>query len=59
MHEVSLLIGRRTKGYFASCFHSFWQVFEEGYLQKISHFNRKEWPIKARYIIEPNLTYWE
>ena len=39
MHEhiqESLLKGRRTKGNFACCFRSFLQVFERGFLQKIS-----------------------
>ena len=38
----SLLLGRRTKGNFACCFHSFLQVFERGFLQKISYFDWKE-----------------
>ena len=40
MHELiqmSSLLGRRTKGNLASCFHSIWQIFEKGFLQKISH----------------------
>ena len=50
MHErilESLLLGRRTKGNLAWCFHSFLQVFERGFLQKISHFDGKKWSIKA------------
>ena len=45
--QESLLLGRRTKGNLASCLHSFFQVFEKGFLQKISYFNGKAWPIKA------------
>ena len=41
IHE-SLLRGRRTKGNLAGCIHSFLQVFERGYLQKISYFDGKE-----------------
>ena len=50
MHEhiqESLMLGRRTMGNLASCFHSFLQVFERGFLLKISYFDGKEWPIKA------------
>ena len=60
IHELiqeSLLLGRRTKGNFACCFRSFLQVFEMGFLQKISYFDGKERPIKAGKITEPNLTY--
>ena len=32
--QESLLLGRRTKGNLAWCFHSFLQVFERGFLQK-------------------------
>ena len=45
--QVPLLLGRRTKRNLACCFHSFLEVFERGFLQKISHFDGKEWPIKA------------
>ena len=45
--QESLLLGRRTKGNLASCFHPFLQVFERGFLQEISYFDGKEWPIKA------------
>ena len=44
-HELiqeSLLLGRRTKGNLALCFHSFLQVFEGGFLQKISYFDGKD-----------------
>ena len=50
MHEhiqESSLLGRRAKGNFACCFRSFLQVFERGFLQKISYFDGNEWPIKA------------
>ena len=50
IHELiqeSLLLERRTKGNLASRFHSILQVFERGFLQKISYFDGKEWPIKA------------
>ena len=50
MHEhiqVSLVLGRRTKENLALRFHSFSQVFDNGFLQKISHFDGKEWPIKT------------
>ena len=50
MHEhiqESLLSGRRTKGNFPCCFRLFLQVFERDFLQKISYFDGKEWPIKA------------
>ena len=50
MHEPmqeSLLLGRRTKGKLAWCFRSLWQVFERGFLQKISYFDGKEWPINV------------
>ena len=50
MHEhiqESLSLERSTKGNLAWCFHSFLQVFERGFLQKISYFDGKEWPIKA------------
>ena len=60
MHEhiqESLLLGRRIKGNLALCFHSLWLVFERGFLQEISYFDRKEWPIKAGQITEPDLTY--
>ena len=45
MHEhiqESLLLGRRTTGNLALCFHSFLQVFERGFLQKISNFDGKQ-----------------
>ena len=45
--EESLLLGRRIKGNLAWCFHSFLHIFERGFLQKISYFDGKEWPIKA------------
>ena len=46
--QVSLSLGRRAvKGNLACCFHSFLQVFKRGFLQKISHFDGKEWPVKA------------
>ena len=32
--QESLLLGRRTKGNLAWCFHLFLQVFERGFLQK-------------------------
>ena len=50
--QESLLLGRKTKGNLAWCFHSFLQVFARGVLQKISYFDGKEWPIKARWITE-------
>ena len=40
--QESLLLGRRTKGNLAWCFHSFLQVFERGFLQKISYFDGKK-----------------
>ena len=52
-----LLLGRRTKGNLAWCFHSFLQVFQRGFLEKRSYFDEKEWAIKAGLITEPNLTY--
>ena len=45
MHEhvlESLLLRRRTKGNLAWYFQSFLQVFERGFLQKISYFDGKE-----------------
>ena len=54
--QESLLLGRRTKGKLALCFHSFLQVFERVLLQKISYFDGKESPIKAGKVAEPNLT---
>ena len=41
--QVSSLLGRRTKGDLAWFFHSFLQVLERGFLQKVSYFNGKEW----------------
>ena len=38
-------------------FTRFLQVFERGFLQKISYFDWKERPIKDGKITEPNLTY--
>ena len=55
--QEPLLLGNRTKGNLALCFHSFSQVFGRGFLQNISDFEGKELPIKAGYITEPNLTY--
>ena len=49
--------GRGTKGNLAWYFNSFLQVFERGFLQEISYFNGKEWPIKAGWISEPYLIY--
>ena len=46
--QESLLLGGRTKRSLARCFHSFLQVSERGFMQKISYFKGKEWPIKAR-----------
>ena len=40
--QKSLLLGRRTKGNLAWCFHSILQVFERGYLQKISYLDRNK-----------------
>ena len=54
--HVSLLIGRRTKGNFAF-FSSFLEFFERGFLQQISPFDGKEWPIKAEVITEQNWVY--
>ena len=48
-----LLLGRRTKGYSACCFHPFLQDCEEGF------FDVKGQPIKAGQITEPNGTYQE
>ena len=45
--QVSLFLGRRTKGNLAWCFHSFLQVLGRGFLQKITHFDGKEWPVIA------------
>ena len=45
--QESLLLGRRTKGSLAWCFHSFLQVFERGFLQKVFDLDGKEWLIKA------------
>ena len=55
--QESLLSGRRRKGNFACCSARFLQVFERGFLQKISYFDGKKWPIKTRKITGPNLTY--
>ena len=55
--QESLLSGRRTKGNFACCFRLFLQVFERGFLQKISYFDGKDWLIKTEQITEPNFTY--
>ena len=35
------------------------QVFQQGFLQEISHFDGKEWPNKAGEITEPSWTYRE
>ena len=40
--QESSLLGRKTKGNFACCFRSLLQVFESGFLQKISYFDGKE-----------------
>ena len=40
--QESLLLGRRTNGNFACFFRSFLQVFDRGFLQKISYFDGKE-----------------
>ena len=40
--QVVLLLGRRTKGNLACCFHSFLQVIR-GFLQNVSHLDVKEW----------------
>ena len=40
--QESLLLDGGTKGYLAWCFHSFLQVFERGFLQKIFYFDGKE-----------------
>ena len=40
--QESLLLGKRTKGNLTWCFHSFLQVFERDFMQKISYFDRKE-----------------
>ena len=45
--QESLLLGKKTKGNLAWCFHSFLLVIEWGFLQKFSYFDRKEWQIKA------------
>ena len=45
--QESLLLGRRTKGNFACYFRSFLQVFERGFLQKISYFDGKEFDISG------------
>ena len=45
--QVSLVLGRRTKENLAWRSHSFVQVFERGFLPKISYFDMKEWPVKA------------
>ena len=55
MHEhiqVSLLLGRRLKRNLAWCFHSFLHIFERGFLQKISHFDGKEGPVKGRIVTD-------
>ena len=43
--QESLSQGRRTKRNLSWCFHSFLYMFERGFLQKISYFEGKEWPI--------------
>ena len=53
--QVSLLTMKENNGKSFLCFHSFLQ----GLLEKISHFDGKEWPIKAGQVTEPNSTYWE
>ena len=40
--QESSLLGRRTKGNLAWCSNSFFQVFERGFMQKISYFDGKE-----------------
>ena len=40
--QESFLLGRRAKGNFACCFRSFLQVFEKGFVQRISFFDEKE-----------------
>ena len=40
--QESLLLGRRAQQNLAWCFHSFLQVSENGFLQKISYFDGKE-----------------
>ena len=57
MNACVILIAKKTKGNFAFCFHSFLQVFERVFLQKTSHINEKEWPIKVGKISEPNKIY--
>ena len=37
--QESLLLGKETKGNFACCFHSFLQVFEWDFRQKVSYFD--------------------
>ena len=56
---VNVIIIRQENGNFARCFHSLQQAFERGFLLENSHSNRKEQPIKAGYISEPNWTYHE
>ena len=46
-HIHESLLGRRTKGNLACCFHSFLQVLERGFWQKISYVDGKEWTIKV------------
>ena len=48
LHPRVFIARRRTKGNLSGCFHSFLQVFERGFRQKISYFDGKELPIKAR-----------
>ena len=46
-HANVVIASKETKENIACCFHSFLQVFERGLMQKISHFDGKELPIKA------------
>ena len=47
------IVARKEKGKFACRFHSFLQVFERGFLQKISHVDEEEWQITVTLLVAP------
>ena len=49
--QESLLLGRRTKGNLAWCFHSFLQVSERGFLQKSPISTRRNDQLKLGQIL--------
>ena len=46
-HQNVIIVRKENKGKSVSCFHSFLEAVENAFLQKISHYDGKEEPVKV------------